>query len=76
MNTPTPYIFGSAADVRDRLDRLRAEEAAAALAGLEGNATYMADLHEDISLSRQAYVAAAVTEIATLRGQLGGPLVG
>jgi hypothetical protein len=36
----------------------------------------MADLDSDIEASRAVYVGLAVTEIATLRAQLGGPQVG
>jgi hypothetical protein len=36
----------------------------------------MADLEEEIDYRRRLYVAAAVTEIATLRAELSGPQVG
>jgi len=36
----------------------------------------MADLETDIEASRVAYVALAVTEIATLRAELSSPQVG
>ena len=36
----------------------------------------MAFLAGEIAVTRDAYVGAAVTEIATLRGRLSGPLVG
>ena len=36
----------------------------------------MADLHEEIEVTRHAYVAAAVTEIAVLRAELSAPLHG
>ena len=36
----------------------------------------MTDLENDIEASRALYVGLAVTEIATLRAQLGGPQVG
>ena len=36
----------------------------------------MADLESDIAASRVAYVALAVTEIASLRGQLSGRQLG
>jgi hypothetical protein len=36
----------------------------------------MADLDQEIADTHSAYVGAAVTEIATLRGQLSGPLLG
>jgi hypothetical protein len=37
---------------------------------------YMADLDEEIAVTRSAYVGAAVTEIASLRAQLSGPQFG
>ena len=40
------------------------------------NELYMADLETDIAASRAAYVALAVTEIASLRGQLSGLQLG
>ena len=66
----------SAFDARLELHRLQAERLDAADAGLGGNAIYMADLATDIEASRIAYVALAVTEIATLRAELSGPQVG
>jgi hypothetical protein len=36
----------------------------------------MADLLDDIDSLKNAYVGAVVTEIATLRAELGGPLRG
>jgi hypothetical protein len=63
----------TATDAREQLQRLQAERLDAVEAGLAGNALYMADLETDIAASRAAYVALAVTEIATLRAQLSGP---
>jgi hypothetical protein len=63
-------------DARIRLQRLQAERLDAIEAGLGENALYMNDLQHDIDASRVAYVALAVTEIATFRAQLGGPQVG
>ncbi len=56
--------------------QLEAERALAQLNGLGGVAAYMADLEEEIDYRRRLYVAAAVTEIATLREELSGPQVG
>jgi hypothetical protein len=53
------------------MERLEAIEA-----GLGENETYMADLENELGSNRNAYVGMAVTEIATLRAQLDGPLVG
>jgi hypothetical protein len=66
----------TASDARLELQRLQAERLDAAEAGLGDNAIYMAELQTDIEASRVAYVALAVTEIATLRAELSGPQVG
>ena len=66
----------TASDARLELQRLQAERIDAAEAGLGDNDIYMADLDTDIEASRVAYVALAVTEIATLRAELSGPQVG
>ena len=63
----------TATDARQQLQRLQAERLDAVDAGLAQNALYMDDLESDIAASRAAYVALAVTEIATLRAQLSGP---
>jgi hypothetical protein len=39
---------------------------------LAGEPAYMADLEGEILATEAAYVAAAVTEVATLRAQLAG----
>ena len=66
----------TAAELRRHLVVLNAERAAADLAGLGENRTYMADLEDEIAAERAAYVGTAVTEIATLRAALSGPLHG
>jgi hypothetical protein len=66
----------TATDARSRLHQLEAERLDALEAGLGGNALYMDDLHSDIEASRAMYIGLAVTEIATLRAQLGAPLRG
>jgi hypothetical protein len=66
----------TATDARIRLHRLEAERLDAVEAGLGDNALYMDDLQSDIEASRALYIGLAVTEIATLRAQLGGPQVG
>jgi hypothetical protein len=55
---------------------LRAERAAAALAGLDRHRGYLDDLTRDTEAAHRAYVGAAVTEIASFRSALGGPLLG
>jgi len=66
----------TAADIKERLTLLSTEQAAAHLNGLDANHTYMADLESDLTATRAAYVGFAVTEIATLRGMLGGRVQG
>jgi hypothetical protein len=58
------------------LKSLHAERALASIEGLASDPAYMADLDQEIADTHGAYVGAAVTEIATLRGQLSGPLLG
>ena len=66
----------TAAELRRHLVVLNAERAAADLAGLTGNRAYMDDLEDELAAERHAYVGAAVTEIASLRAALSGPLAG
>ena len=66
----------TAAEALTRLRDLRFELAIAEPAGLLDDASYMQDIREDISASEELYVGLAVTEIASLRAELGGPLVG
>jgi hypothetical protein len=66
----------SPAELQDRLRALEAERAAAALEGLIDDGPYAEDLLGEIAVCRAAFVGAAVTEIATLRGELDGPLTG
>jgi hypothetical protein len=62
--------------IQIHLQALEAERALASLEGLAKNATYRAALDCEIAATRDAYVGAAVTEIATLRAELSGPQVG
>ena len=62
----------SAHELRARLGQLTAERLEAADAGLATNALYMAGLEDDLIAAREAYIGLAVTEIATLRGELFG----
>jgi hypothetical protein len=66
----------SAIEMQTHLKQLEAELALALAEGLGSSADYMADLYEEISEARHAYVAVAVTEIAVLRAELSGPQVG
>ena len=72
----TTPIASPAAELRERLELLSMEQAFAALDGLDANAHYSADLAAEIAATRAAYVGAAVTEIASLRAELSGPLEG
>jgi hypothetical protein len=65
-----------AIDLRLRLTELRAERLFAWSYGMTANATYMADLDHEIAEVTAAYTGAAVTEMATLRGELFGLQVG
>jgi len=62
----------SAYDLHNQLLELHAERALAEETGVAGIASYMEDLERDIARSRAAYVGAAVTELATFRGELSG----
>ncbi|MDX6680701.1 MAG: hypothetical protein QOG94_740 [Solirubrobacteraceae bacterium] len=73
MNPPATK---PAPQIAEQLRLLYVERALAESAGLAGNRTYMDDLEDEISGCRDAYVGAAVTEIAVLRGVLGGRLSG
>ena len=66
----------TAADLQIRLRALETERASAVLNGLAGNGLYMTDLESEVEATRAAYTGVAVTEIATLRAMLDGPLQG
>jgi len=66
----------TATDVKRHLDLLHEERLLAVEIGLAADGAYMADLEDEIVACRAAYVGAAVTEIATMRAELSGPLVG
>jgi hypothetical protein len=72
MTTPTL----TATDVKRHLDLLHEERALAVEIGLAADGAYMADLDDEIAACRAAFVGAAVTEIATIRAALSGPLNG
>jgi hypothetical protein len=72
MSTPTL----TATDVKRQLGLLEEERQLAVEIGLAADGAYMADLEDEIAAVRAAYVGAAVTEIATMRAELSGPLVG
>ena len=66
----------SAIEKQHELQALEAERALAWIEGLSSNSAYMDDLRSEIAATRSAYVAMAVTEIATLRAELSGPQEG
>ncbi len=66
----------SALEIRTQLEQLHAERMLAEVEGLGGDVAYMADLDDEIATCTAAWVGAAVTEIATLRAWLHGPLNG
>jgi hypothetical protein len=65
-----------AIEIRIRLKELQVERLLASSEGLAANALYMADLEDEIAELSDAYMGAAVTEIATLRAELSGRQVG
>jgi hypothetical protein len=65
-----------AIEIQIRLKELQVERLLAASEGLAANALYMADLEDEIAEVSNAYLGAAVTEIAMLRAALSGPQVG
>ena len=72
MSSPTL----TATDVKRHLDLLHEERQLAVEIGLASDGAYMADLEDEIAACRAAYIGAAVTEIATMRAELSGPLIG
>lgn len=66
----------TAAEALHRLADLRFERAIAGPSGLLDDPEYLADLDDDIAASVEQYVGLAVTEIASLRAALDGPLLG
>jgi hypothetical protein len=76
MITSSTDQLPHASTVRLQLEVLEAERATAHLAGLDSHAEYINDLQAEITGYRIAYTGLAVTEIATLRGELSGRLQG
>ena len=66
----------SSAEILERLLELTRERLDAEAEGLDRDPAYMADLDDEVATCRAAFVAAAVTEIAVLRGELFGRNVG
>lgn len=66
----------SAVEIQEELRELYIERALAEIEGLMSDPGYMTDLLDDIESHKSAFAGAAVTEIATLRAELGGMLRG
>jgi hypothetical protein len=66
----------TALELRSQMTQLEAERALALDSGIGAIAAYMEDLEQELEYRRHLYVAAAVTEIATLRAELFGPQLG
>jgi hypothetical protein len=66
----------SALEVKRYLEGLNEERALASMTPLADDPGYTADLEDEITATMHAYVGVAVTEIATLRGELFGRLEG
>jgi hypothetical protein len=66
----------SALEVKRYLEGLNEERALASMTPLANDPSYSNDLEQEIEATTHAYVGVAVTEIATLRGELFGRLEG
>jgi hypothetical protein len=66
----------TALEARSHLKELEVERALAGTTTLASVELYTTDLDEEIAAWRSVYTGAAVTEIASLRGELFGPQVG
>jgi predicted trehalose synthase len=66
----------TAAQLHGYIGELKAERATALQTELANVEAYMDDLEEELEVVRDLYVISAVTEIATLRAELSGTLVG
>lgn len=66
----------TATEAREQLVQLHAERGLALRTGVAGIAGYMADLDEEIAVWQSLYTVVAVTEMASLRAELGGPQLG
>jgi hypothetical protein len=69
-NSTLPNV--SALEVLRYLEGLHEERAIAAHTDLGQDARYTADLDDEITATQHAFIGVAVTEIATLRGELFG----
>ena len=66
----------TAAEARQHLLDLRFERAIAEPSGLLDDRSYVSQLDDDIAATEHALIGLVVTEIATLRAEIGAPLRG
>jgi hypothetical protein len=66
----------TAAEARDYVAELESERALALITDIAGDHAYIHDLEDELAVWRHHYVAAAVTEIATLLADLSGANTG
>jgi hypothetical protein len=66
----------TAAEARGHVAELESERALAMTTELAADSAYMHDLDDELAVWRHHYVAAALTEIATLRAELSGANTG
>jgi hypothetical protein len=66
----------TATEIHSHLLELETERVLAILEGLGSDPAYMAHLTREIDATLSAYIGTAVTEIAVLRAELSGRLVG
>lgn len=77
FESATPWdLSADATDIRARLTELEHERVLAVSTGLASVPSYLADLDAELRETQERYIGAAVTEIATLRGELFGAQAG
>jgi hypothetical protein len=69
LGLPAPYI-------RSQLVRLEAERVLTPTGGAPAIDAHLEEIRDEIAIWRELYTVSAVTEIATLRAQFGGPQLG
>jgi hypothetical protein len=67
-----PHLVDAVMDTRRRLEELHRERVLVRRTPLASQPAYMTDLEDEILATEAAYVAAAITEIASLRAELSG----
>jgi hypothetical protein len=69
LGLPAPYI-------RSQLVRLEAERVLTPSGGAPTIDAHLAEIRDETAIASELYTVSGVTEIATLRGQLGGAQLG